>query len=113
MIKRLKLFCKDKRGMTLVETIVGFTLLAIATTMLMTGFMTAGALVNEANKFKMSSAAVATAIDVEDPKITHTEATVSIKNYSNIKGEYVYYTDSETGIKYKAFVPSAIPEERN
>lgn len=115
MIKFLKAKLSEKKGMTLVETIIGVVLLAIASIMLLTGIMTSVALINEANAFKTSSARVATLVDVEDTDedIQKTElpsdtANNVVINGQSVSGRYYYYTDTSTGIRYTVFEPSAI-----
>lgn len=109
MFYKLKLKLSEKSGMTLVETIVGFSLLAIASTMLLTGFMTCASLIKEANDFKTSSARVATVIDVEDTEIMGEPETVNISvANARVEGLYYFYKDEKTGLKYKVFVPQAL-----
>ncbi|MEG0979203.1 MAG: type II secretion system protein [Oscillospiraceae bacterium] len=114
MIKRLKSTFSNKSGMTLVETIIGVVLLAIASLMLMTGFMTAGSLINEANIYKTSSAKVATAVEVKSSLTSSDEISVGIKNgnfeYTKIPGKFLHYEDPDTHIKYKVFLPNTIPQ---
>jgi len=108
MFNKLKVKLSDKHGMTLVETVIGFALLAIASIMLLTGFMTAGALIKEANDYKISSARVATVIDVEDTTMQKSENTSIAVGGTSVQGQYYFYEDEDTHLKYKAFVPSAI-----
>ena len=108
MFNKLKLKLYDKHGMTLVETIIGFALLAIASIMLLTGFMTSAALIKEANDYKISSERVATVIDVEDTVMKKTDEIIITAGGAQVQGQYYSYTDEETNLQYKAFVPSAI-----
>ncbi len=101
----------EKSGMTLVETVVGFTLLAIASTMLFTGLMTSVSLIKEANDYKVSSARVATALDVEDEAliVSSNNQTIALPSVggNTVPGEYYKYSDGEK-ISYKVFVPSSL-----
>lgn len=111
MFKKLKLKLINKSGMTLVEAVIGFSLLAIASTMLLTGFMTSVSLIKEANDYKVSSARVATALDVEDEAMVVSGETENLKMPSvggnKVPGEYYKYSDGKK-VTYKVFVPSSL-----
>ena len=111
MFKKLKLKLINKSGMTLVEAVIGFSLLAIASTMLFTGLMTSVSLIKEANDYKVSSARVATALDVEDEAliVSSNNQTIALPSVggNTVPGEYYKYSDGEK-ISYKVFVPSSL-----
>ncbi|MFY9198671.1 MAG: type II secretion system protein [Acutalibacteraceae bacterium] len=111
MLIKLRKKLLEKSGMTLVETVVGFSLLAIASTMLFTGLMTSVSLIKEANDYKVSSARVSTALDVEDEAliVSSNNETMSLPSVggSTVPGEYYKYSDGGK-ISYKVFVPSSL-----
>lgn len=112
MLSKIKLILNQDKGMTLVETIIGVVLLGMASLMLMTGFMTAASLINEANKYKSSSASVATVIDVEDVEPSDVVGNVTITiNGAGISGRYYTHQDPNTKIKYEVFIPNEIQEK--
>lgn len=112
----------NKKGMTLVETIIGVVILAICSIMLFVGFGTCAHLINEANKFKVESARISTDVEVgilkgDDPsnEASIQEGTVSFKDNTNeenimfsVQGKYYKTVDDGTGLKYSVFVPNTI-----
>lgn len=104
----------DNKGMTLVDTIVGFALLAICATMLAIGFSTCARLINEANTFKVESARVSTEVEVEsynhENDTNKHEGSVVVDKNRNISVDGVFYKskDPKTGLNYTLFVPKSI-----
>ncbi len=105
--------------MSLVETIIGVALLAIASVMLVRGFVTTANIVNSATTYKLTSAEAAATIElqevetdntkIEDSEYTHTSGAIQI-TYGpsnaklNVDGEYIMCVDEDTGLTYKEFL---------
>ena len=110
---------KDNRGMTLVETIIGVALLAIASVMLVRGFVTTANIVNRATTYKLTSAEATATIElqeveagnkiIEENEYSHSSGVIQV-TYGpsnaklNVDGEYIVCTDNDTGLTYKEFL---------
>lgn len=110
---------KDKKGMTLVEAIIGVLLLGIASLMLLTGFQTCLSLISEANKFKVESARVSTNVEVGSFKGNHlnddnnnettkSHGSIILDNGVTVNGSYFYSASNGDELDYTLFVPSTI-----
>lgn len=120
----------NKKGMTLLEAIIGIAILAISALMLLVGFGTCANLINDANRFKNESVRVSTNVEVGafqgkdiDPTIDVVKpeiGTISFKDSTNstgnimfnVNGNYYKYKDDKTGVNYTLFVPDSIDKTR-
>lgn len=108
---------KSNKGMTLVETIIGVALLAIASIMLVNGFVTTANIVTRATEYKIASADAAGAIELQEKTEDQNNLTLTNKSNSTIKfnitetatevtinGGYINCLESETGLTYQEFI---------
>lgn len=118
----------DNKGMTLVEMIIGIVLLAIASIMLVNGFVAAARMVERAALYKNASATSSSVIELQnDAEVSSVDGNVDIKLSRNggnitvkgkksngqaiaysIAGEYIAGADEgASSLVYREFLPGS------
>ena len=106
----------DKKGMTLIEAILGTVLIVIASLMMLRGFETAYKLVLRANQIKMSSTNAESRMELQDytgdisVDVSESMGTVTM-NGVTMKGQFVTIKDKDGGVTYKEFAPIVVDTE--
>ncbi len=114
----------DNKGFSLVEVIIGIALLAIASIMLIQGFVTTANIVNRATLYKNASAVVSSTVELQEKQETvdaNVEAALSSQESSiTIKGKrsngltvqvetdgeiFVGTDEGDSELEYREFVP--------
>lgn len=114
----------NNKGFTLVEMIIGILLLAIASVMLIQGFVTTANIVNRATLYKNASAAASSSVELQerqeaasadvDIDLSSQESSITIKgtraNGASVQvessGEIFIGTDEgDSELQYREYVP--------
>lgn len=115
---------KNNKGFTLVEIIIGVLLLAIASIMLVQGFVSTANIVNRATLYKNSSAAASSSVELQEKQdskdtsidiaLSSQDSTITIKGRKSnggtvqvqSNGELFIGTDNgDSELSYREYVP--------
>ena len=105
---------KDTRGMTLVETLVGATLLAMCGMILVTGFVAASSLMRKGTDLKTTGQQAAALVDgsgesYANMETSHSSGTISFEVDGTpivIEGSYTTAADDNGKSIFNLFVPN-------
>lgn len=115
---------KNNKGFTLVEIIIGVLLLAIASIMLVQGFVSTANIVNRATLYKNSSAAASSSVELQEEQdskdtsidiaLSSQDSTITIKGKRSNGGTVQVQSDGElfigtdngdSELSYREYVP--------